>query len=225
MITVTPAAREQALRYLAVDADGRERDPRGWAIRISVAADAPPPGFALAIVRTEGREADRRFDADGFEVLLSPQALDRLEAVVLDFGRQGDRDGFRVLPAARDAGAGPARSDATTPVQPEPVATAEASARLDTQLDANLDRRVREELERNVNPTVAAHGGAIELADVVGGVARVRMTGGCQGCSAARLTLKGVVERMLRARVPGIGAVEDVTDHEAGSAPWLGAPA
>jgi Fe-S cluster biogenesis protein NfuA len=83
---------------------------------------------------------------------------------------------------------------------------------------------VRRVLEEGVNPLVASHGGRILLVEAGDGVARVRMEGGCQGCTAARETLAGVVERHLLHAVPGLCEVVDVTDHAAGDAPWY-APA
>ena len=44
-------------------------------------------------------------------------------------------------------------------------------------------------------------------------VAVLRFGGGCQGCSSVSMTLKDGVEKILMEKVPGIGAVRDVTDH------------
>ena len=48
----------------------------------------------------------------------------------------------------------------------------------------------------------------------------LRMSGGCQGCAASAATLREGVERMLRAALPQIGRIVDVTDHEAGDNPF-----
>jgi len=47
------------------------------------------------------------------------------------------------------------------------------------------------------------------------------MSGGCQGCSLSRMTLRQGVERMLREAVPELTAVHDVTDHASGDNPYL----
>jgi len=39
------------------------------------------------------------------------------------------------------------------------------------------------------NPSVASHGGYIDLLDVSDGVAFIHMGGGCQGCGMAEVTL------------------------------------
>jgi cystathionine gamma-synthase len=85
----------------------------------------------------------------------------------------------------------------------------------------SLDDRVRHVIDDVVNSAVAAHGGRVVLVDVVDGTARIRLEGGCQGCSLAEVTVRQGIERLLRARVPEIIALVDVTDHEAGTQPFF----
>ncbi len=87
--------------------------------------------------------------------------------------------------------------------------------------DAALLRAVEDLLERQVNPAVAAHGGRIAAERVEGGTVYLRMSGGCQGCAASSATLRQGVERMLRAALPQIAEIVDVTDHAAGQAPFF----
>ncbi len=75
-------------------------------------------------------------------------------------------------------------------------------------------------LDEQINPSVASHGGSIELAEVRGRDIVLVMRGGCQGCSAAGLTLRGGVEQALRASVPQVGEISDITDHGAGHRPF-----
>jgi Fe-S cluster biogenesis protein NfuA len=96
---------------------------------------------------------------------------------------------------------------------------ADSTTEADTS-DATLLRAVRDLLERQVNPSVAAHGGHIAAERVEGGTVYLRMSGGCQGCAASAATLRQGVERMLRAALPQIADIVDVTDHAAGSAPF-----
>jgi len=90
----------------------------------------------------------------------------------------------------------------------------------DTSPDAKLLRAVEALLEQQVNPSVAAHGGHIAAERVTDGAVYLRMSGGCQGCAASSATLREGVERMLRAALPEIREIVDVTDHEAGSNPF-----
>jgi NFU1 iron-sulfur cluster scaffold homolog, mitochondrial len=90
----------------------------------------------------------------------------------------------------------------------------------DADPDVALHKAVEALLDRQVNPSVAAHGGEIAVDRVEGGTVYLRMSGGCQGCAASAATLRQGVERMLRAALPEIGEIADVTDHAAGSNPY-----
>jgi len=81
-------------------------------------------------------------------------------------------------------------------------------------------RAVQDVLDQQINPGVGTHGGTVTLVDVKDGTAFMRFGGGCQGCSAVSLTLKQGVETAIRAAVPSISAIVDVTDHEAGASPY-----
>lgn len=83
----------------------------------------------------------------------------------------------------------------------------------------DLVARVRRVIDEQINRAVAAHGGRVILLDVADGRVRLRMEGGCQGCSLAEVTLRQGIEPLLRRLVPDVIAVIDVTDHPAGSAP------
>jgi Fe-S cluster biogenesis protein NfuA len=97
----------------------------------------------------------------------------------------------------------------TTPDKPEePEDLAEAARRV---------------LDAEINPAIAAHRGHVSLADVEDGWVRVRLEGGCQGCSLAEVTLRQGIEPLLRARLPGMTGLIDVTDHEAGTEPFFSA--
>ncbi|MBN2188770.1 MAG: NifU family protein [Chitinispirillaceae bacterium] len=62
-----------------------------------------------------------------------------------------------------------------------------------------------------IRPQLQADGGGIELVEVTAdGVVRVRLQGACSGCPAAAMTLKTVVESLIRRRVPEVKSVERV---------------
>jgi Fe-S cluster biogenesis protein NfuA len=84
-----------------------------------------------------------------------------------------------------------------------------------------LADRVRRVLEAEISPAIAAHRGHVALAGVVQGWVRIRLEGGCQGCSLAEVTLRQGIEPLLRARVPDMVGLIDVTDHEAGTDPFF----
>jgi len=75
--------------------------------------------------------------------------------------------------------------------------------------NATIHQRVDAALER-IRPSILADGGDVWLMDVADGVAYVQMVGACGGCSAAIVTLKAGIERVVREDVPEIRAVEQL---------------
>lgn len=61
-----------------------------------------------------------------------------------------------------------------------------------------------------VRPSLQSHGGDVSLDRVEDGVVYVRLTGACNGCSMAAVTLREGVEKALFAGVPGLVGVEVV---------------
>jgi Fe/S biogenesis protein NfuA len=80
--------------------------------------------------------------------------------------------------------------------------------------------QVKQVLEEQVNPAIAAHGGGAELVSVDGTIAYLRLYGGCQGCGLAQVTLKQGIERILLESIPALTQVVDVTDHASGEDPY-----
>ena len=76
-------------------------------------------------------------------------------------------------------------------------------------------------LDAEINPAIAAHHGHVTVAGVTGGWIRVRLEGGCQGCSLAEVTLRQGIEPLLRTRLPQMTGLVDVTEHEAGTDPFF----
>jgi Fe-S cluster biogenesis protein NfuA len=88
-------------------------------------------------------------------------------------------------------------------------------------LDSQIARDIQKLLDNEqVNTAVSAHGGNIELLDVIEDRAYVKMGGGCQGCSSAAATLKQGVETRIKAAFPEIKHVIDSTDHASGQNPY-----
>jgi len=85
----------------------------------------------------------------------------------------------------------------------------------------DIAEAARAVLDAEINPAIAAHRGRVRLAGVTGGWIRVRLEGGCQGCSLAEVTLRQGIEPLLRARLPQMTGLVDVTDHEAGTEPFF----
>ena len=83
----------------------------------------------------------------------------------------------------------------------EPTATDDHITNLWTQVEATLER---------IRPALQADGGDVELLEVKGSVARVKMLGACGGCPMSMMTLKAGIEAAVLETVPEITAVEGV---------------
>lgn len=104
------------------------------------------------------------------------------------------------------------------PNNPTPAASAPAPA---ADLNDPLAQRVLEVLNEQVNPAIAAHGGRADLVAVEEPVAYLNLSGGCQGCGLAAVTLRQGIEAMILEAVPEITEVVDVTDHASGTNPYF----
>ena len=87
-------------------------------------------------------------------------------------------------------------------------------------LSGDVAQRVIQVLERQINPSIAAHGGRADLVAVEVDTAYLRLSGGCAGCGMASVTLNEGIVVALRQSVPEIVQVVDVTDHAAGTNPY-----
>ena len=64
---------------------------------------------------------------------------------------------------------------------------------------------------QDVRPSLQEDGGDIKFISVSeDGKVKVQLTGACNGCPMAQLTLKQGVERYLKETVPGVSSVEAV---------------
>jgi NFU1 iron-sulfur cluster scaffold homolog, mitochondrial len=86
---------------------------------------------------------------------------------------------------------------------------------------ADLAEAARQVLDAEVNPAIAAHRGHVTVAGAEDGWIRIRLDGGCQGCSLAEVTIRQGIEPLLRDRLPAVTGLIDVTDHEAGTDPFF----
>ena len=195
MITFTDRARDKVLSFLTESEGGLE------ALRITMQQASPvaEPTFDLTLVGLEERDVEEReVDVGAFSVLVKKSAASRLEGATVDYVDRLNESGFEVR----------------TEAAPAPATPKEAP-------HGKIADRVREVLDSQVNPAIAAHGGMITLVDVEDTDVFVQMSGGCQGCALSTATLRQGVERMLREAVPELTAVHDITDHASGDNPYL----
>ena len=192
MITFTDKARQMVSSYLD------ESDGEFEALRVKMVGSPLEPEFELSLIGTsEVSPNDSAIEAEGIVVVLDKEQAPNIAGATIDFVERVNESGFEVTPApaAGSAPAGPPTGD--------------------------LAEKVQGVLDERVNPSIAAHGGSIDLVGVDGTEITLLMSGGCQGCAMSRLTLRQGVEKILRQEVPEITGIHDATDHASGTNPYF----
>ncbi|MBT99979.1 MAG: hypothetical protein CME14_01480 [Gemmatimonadetes bacterium] len=195
MITFTDRARAVVLSLL----EESEGELEALRITMKQADSGLKPHFDLTLVGTDERESDdQEEDVGGFSILVKEYLVNQLEGATVDYVERINESGFEV----RTLGLNEPKKSQDPPEGP-------------------MADRVREVLEVQVNPAIAAHGGMISLVNVEETDIFVEMSGGCQGCALSTATLRQGVERMLREAIPELTGVHDITDHSSGENPYL----
>ena len=176
----------------------REAVP-GMGVRLS----AVDPGTPRADARLEFAEpADLQgdewaVDCDGFTLYVASASVAWLDGAEIDYVTQSAGTQQLTIKAPKIKGEAPGEA-------------------------ASLVERVHWVVQNEVNPQLASHGGHVSVQEVsADGVVLLRFGGGCHGCGMADVTLKQGIEKTLMARVPGVTAVRDATDHGTGAAPYI----
>ena len=136
---------------------------------------------------------------DDLTVVVGEQSIGRLRGATLDVGEGG-------LVMLNPNTPKPAGGAAHAPV---------------SDLSSPLELAVVAVLEEQINPQLASHGGHAELVAVDSGVAYLRLSGGCQGCGLAAVTLSQGISVAIREQVPEIVDIVDVTSHDEGTNPYF----
>ena len=148
--------------------------------------------YELALVM-EGEKADQDVvvDQEVFEVFVDPGSAEFLEGTTVDFVSDVSGTGFMF----------------TNP-------------QAEVSWDDPLAQRVQTVIDERIAPSLAGHGGWVELLSVDGDAAVIQFGGGCQGCGMSQVTLKEGIEAAILQEVPEIKRVLDDTDHESGASPY-----
>jgi Fe/S biogenesis protein NfuA len=194
-VVVTDAARE---KILEVRAD--EPDADALALWVEVSGESAGAFSYTMELRplAEAGTDDLVQRHDDLSLVVPASSVDRLRGATLDF-----------------AGAGMVMQNPN-----RPAAAPSAGSRPSADLSGPVAQAVLTVLDEQINPAIAAHGGQADLVAVEEGVAYVRMSGGCQGCGLAAVTLTQGIEVAILDAIPEISSVVDVTDHEAGDNPY-----
>lgn len=183
---------ESAQGYLAELLARQETD--GIGVRIFVENPGTPRAECCMAYSQPGEhnEADLRLDYELFSAYIDSPSLPYLQDAVIDYNK--DRFGGQLTFRAPNSKVPQVGENAT------------------------VEERIHYILQSEINPNLAAHGGSVELVELleeegVGLTAVLKFGGGCQGCSAVDMTLRDGVEVQLKQQVPELTQVVDQTDH------------
>jgi Fe-S cluster biogenesis protein NfuA len=71
-----------------------------------------------------------------------------------------------------------------------------------------LEEKIKKVLDKEIKPYLKSHGGDVKLLSVSSdGTVKLRLTGACGGCPMAEMTMKGFVEKALKAKIPEVKKV------------------
>jgi Fe/S biogenesis protein NfuA len=201
IFNITPAARAKV-----VEVRSDEPDPEKLALWLEVSGTA---GNAYTYdmwfqASADAAPDDIVLEHDDLPVVIIGTSAEKLSGATLDLSSTDD-GGLVIVnpntPPARPAS--PAMGDRAPADLSGPVAT-----------------RVMRVLEEQINPAIAMHGGFAELVAVEEETAYLRLSGGCQGCGLAQVTLSQGIAVAITDAVPEITDVVDVTDHSHGANPF-----
>lgn len=177
-----------------------QQDEPGMALRIAVnAAGTPNAACDLQFCPSgQHQPSDLILEFKGFNLFVAADSEKWLEQAEIDFD-EGETGGALSIRAPGIRGHEPAS-------------------------DAPLQERIEWLLDTDINPSLAAHGGNVELTEITADLKAVlRFGGGCHGCGMADVTLKQGIEKTLLSKIPELQGVLDVTDHQSGTNPYYAA--
>jgi Fe/S biogenesis protein NfuA len=184
MVEITESAQTYLIELLS------KQEDQDIGIRVFIADPGTPMAeTCIAYCRPgEEQDEDQRVDYEGFTAWIDDRSKPFLIDALVDYAE--DRMGGQLTIKAPNSKV-PQVSD-----------------------DSPLEDRINYVLHSQVNPGLAAHGGMVNLVEVVEeGIAVLQFGGGCQGCGMVDMTLKDGVERTLLEQLPQLKGVRDVTDH------------
>jgi Fe/S biogenesis protein NfuA len=219
LLAITASALERVRDFRAAAPDPSDRV---LSVRVTGAADGEYVCALSLEPQAQVRASDTIQHEGDLAIVVANDSAAKLRGATVDWSQDPRHSGFVVVnpnkppptPLAlptlpMSPGAGPA-------ARPPPPPTTPGAG-----LDTDVARRVTAVLDRDVNPSIASHGGHAELAGIQGATAYLRLGGGCQGCGMATVTLSQGIEVAITRAVSEIDRVVDVTDHASGTNPYF----
>ena len=218
ILKISPMAREKLL-------DVKEDDPQPERLVLRLEVTGVVEGEYTYNMYFQLREAvtssDIALGDDDLAIAIGPDSVEKLRGASVDWVVEYDQAGWAITNPNRPRSTigGPLP---IIPVGPSsPAVGSRPPADLKADLSGDVAQRVMMVLDRQINPSIAAHGGHAELVAVEDNTAYLRLSGGCQGCSMATVTLGQGIEVAIKELVPEITRVLDVTDHASGTSPYF----
>lgn len=219
-VSITAEARKALLALRAQDPEPERLGLRIAVVGVSGGSYAHDMSFELL---DDAAADDVVFHHDDLPLIVPRDSVEALRGATIDLAEGGEgwtiANPNRPKPERRQLPLAPVGGHAHAPPS-SPAVGAAVPEGLAESLQGDVAQRVATVLERHINPSIAMHGGHAELAGVQEGTAYLRLSGGCQGCSMAAVTLRQGIETALRELVPEITEVVDVTDHASGTNPY-----
>ncbi len=219
LLAITAAALERVRDFRAADPDPSDRV---LSVRVTGAADGEYVCALSLEPLAKVRASDTVQHEGDLAIVVVEDSVEKLRGATVDWSENRLGGGFVVVNPNKPAP--PPLSLPTLPMSPgagaavrPPAPPAAPGAGLNT----DVARRVTAVLDRDVNPSIASHGGHAELAGIEGATAYLRLGGGCQGCGMATVTLSQGIEVAITQAVSEITRVVDVTDHASGTNPYF----
>ncbi|HEY8525356.1 MAG TPA: NifU family protein [Acidimicrobiales bacterium] len=197
VLTVTEPAQEKILELRA-----QEDDAESLGLRIEVTGVRGPEytyDLTFDPVADADIEAGDVVEQQGdLAVIIPAGSRDALQGATLDLPSTPGQAGLVLR----------------NPNRPDPLSGAHI------ELTGTVEEKVQQLLEKQINPSLAMHGGYAALDRVEGDTVYVTMGGGCQGCAVSAMTLREGIARAIREAIPEVADVVDVTDHALGENPF-----
>jgi Fe/S biogenesis protein NfuA len=219
LIAITASALERVRDFRAAAADPSDRV---LSVRVTGEADGAYVCALSLEPQAQIGASDTVQHQGDLTIVVPNDSIAKLRGATVDWSENQLGGGFVLVNPNKPApqplalptlpmspGAGPAVSSPGPPTMPR------------GGLNTDLARRVTAVLDREVNPSIASHGGHAELAGIDGATAYLRLGGGCQGCGMATVTLSQGIEVAITQAVSEIDRVVDVTDHASGTNPYF----
>jgi Fe/S biogenesis protein NfuA len=198
IVTVTDRARSRALSVRSEEPDGDQlvlflevTEPNGMEYGYDLYFDDEGAIRDGDIVQEEGE----------LKLVIPADSADKLRGATLDLSQNLLNPGWVV----------------DNPNSPSPAVGAGIDP---SELEGSVEERIAIVLDRVVNPAIAMHGGRANFVAFEDGNVYVQLSGGCQGCGLASVTLSQGIETSLKEAIPEVQRVIDTTDHAQGANPY-----